>query len=101
MTQRTTSRWVSRAGWLLTAGTILTAVSIIPIFIERPAFEWLGWFGAAGTLVAALVVRLASPSAFLLASIIGFFANVLFFAVLFGLVIHFFERRRAHPLVQP
>jgi hypothetical protein len=101
VTQRRTSRWANRAGWLLTAGTILTALSILPIFIERPAFEWLGWFGAAGTLVAALVIRLASPSAFLVASIVGFSANVLFFAVLFGLVIHLFEQRKAHSVVQP
>jgi len=73
---------------------------MLPIFIERPAFEWLGWFGAAGTLVAALVVRIASPSAFLVASILGFFANVLFLAVLFGLVIHFFEQRKVRPVVQ-
>jgi hypothetical protein len=98
--QRNASRRISRVGWLLSAGTILTAVSMVPIFVEQPAFEWLGWFGVAGTLVAALVARLVSSSAFFVASVVGFFANIVFLAVLFGLVIHFFEQRKAHSVAQ-
>ncbi len=95
------SRWISRSGWLLTAGTIVTTASIVPVFVERPAFEWLDWLGVVGTLVAALVVRLASPSAFVLATIVGFLANTVFFALLFGFTVHAFERRRGRSLVQP
>ena len=94
------SRWISRAGWLLTHGTILTAVSIVPIFDERPAFGWLSWLGVPGTLVAALIVRLFSPDAFLVASVLGFFANTIFFAAILGLAFHVFEAREARAALQ-
>jgi hypothetical protein len=76
----------------------VTTVSIVPVFVERPGF---GWLGVVGALVTALVVRLASPSAFLLATIIGFLVNTLFFALLFGLIVHAYEQRRGRSLVQP
>ncbi len=95
------SRWISRSGWLLILGTVLTSGSLVPIFLERPSVEWLGWLGVVGTLVAALVVRFASPSAFLAASVVGFLANVLFFAALSGLVVHIVDRRKARQVVQP
>src|SRR5262245_60152638 len=99
MTRVIASRWIGRAGWLLTLGTIVTAVSILPILDERPAFDWLGWLGVPGTVAAALVVRLFSPDAFLVASVLGFFANTIFFAGVFGLAFHLFERRRTHGAV--
>jgi hypothetical protein len=95
------SSWLGRAGWLLMFGTVLTTASLMPILLERPAVEWLGWLGVVGTLVAAFVVRLASESAFLAASVVGFFANVLFLAALCGLLVHLVDRRKKRQIAQP
>ena len=84
-------RWLDRAGWLLAVGTIVTAASLLPGVLEQSALDWLKWLGVVGTLVGAPLVRLTSPLA---ASVVGFFANTVFVALLLGVVVHLVERRK-------
>jgi hypothetical protein len=100
VTRLPASRWISRGGWLLTVSTILTAVSLVPILDEGPELKWLECFGIPGSLLATFLFRFVEPSAFIAVTVVGLFANTFFLAVLFGLVIFLFERRKMRSVAQ-
>ena len=94
-------RWLNRAGWLLSAGTIVTALTLLPLILERPELDWLEWLGVVGNLVGFLLLRLASPSTpYLAAAVVSFFANMLFVALLLGVIVHLVEKQKKRTLAQ-
>lgn len=65
----------SRFGWQASLALLLSGLSVFSI-IESPAFEWLGWFGLVGSLIAALVMRVGGLRMAIPGMVIGFVANV-------------------------